>query len=149
MTDIRYEKLMRHDAIKFGIGAIALLLLAICFSSCTHYLQADKNQSALLDKAYSDAMAIYNAKDYSYNDERYEVVADELQLVKSFDQSRTGGKELVQMDDILIKGFNARRTYHKSNIITDKKIWDEERRYMQAYFNPRIRAEQSINKSKK
>jgi len=72
------------------------------------------------------------------------VVSDELNLLLSADQNRSNGKALVQMDVILIKGFNARRTYHKSNVITDKKVWNLERSYMQGYFNPRIRAEKAI-----
>ncbi len=117
-------------------------LIALC--SCNHYLQPDKNQSTLLDKCQSDAMAIYNGKDYTYNDEKYEVVSDELNLLRTGDQARSNGKKLVDMDDILIKGFNARRTFHKTNVITDIKVWNLERSYMQAYFNPRVRAEKSI-----
>ncbi len=123
-----------------------LFIACITLLSCNHYLQPDKNQMTLLDKTYSDAISIYGGTDHSYAiaDEKYQVVSDELDLILIGDQKRTNAKTLVQMDMILIKGFNVRRTFHKNATTLDTKQLSVERSYMQAYFNPRIRAEKSI-----
>ena len=128
-----------------------ILLTVVCFVSCNKYTQPSKSQKDLLTSTHAKALKIYELmaqgnRGYNQYELMYNDVAHDLDSLLSVDEKRQSNSALLTMDRILIKGWAIRQGYHKGKGTLPIKEVDQERKTIEGYFDPRIRAEKSITK---
>ena len=118
--------------------------------SCNKYTVPSKLQNDILNRAYDNASGIYpkmattGNRSYASYESTYTLVGLQIDSVYNNDLTRNSNSGLLREDKTLIKVWAAIQNYHRGKGQLNAATAEQERKTMEAAFQPRLKSEQSI-----